>query len=173
MGLTNVQIVAPFCRTPDEAVRLVDVLADCLSGRRAGKDPEIRFVVQTPLNVRESAHFVELGSGLFIDLDRLSSLLAGGESELATESLPQRGVRKALQDEIVHVLDAAHRKNKPAGLWSRHSCLDSELVQFLVTAGIDGLSVPLDCLLEVVRDVAAGENGWNRVDRRDLARPED
>jgi pyruvate,water dikinase len=173
IGLTNVQVVAPFCRTTDEAARLGNVLADSLGGRHTPEGPGIHFVVQSPLNVRDSARFAELGSGLFIDWDRLLALLAGEESTLRTESQEWRTARKTLQDDIVHVLDAAHQENKPVGLWSRYSCLDAEWVQFLVTAGIDALSVPLDCLLEVVHNVAASENARNHGDRREFPRLED
>jgi hypothetical protein len=109
---------------------------------------------------------------MFIDLEALLRLAVGAEGELSESADAWRDGRQVVEREILRVLDAAHEQNKPVGLWSRFSSLSPELVRFLVCAGTDAISIPLESVPEVIREVAATENSLDPVCREARPRPE-
>jgi len=76
MGLTNVKLIAPVCRTPEEGRRLLMLLEK--HGLVRGKDGlEIYLQVQTPSNLFLIEQFGRLFDGFIVEAEDLLSLATG------------------------------------------------------------------------------------------------
>ncbi|WP_234443613.1 putative PEP-binding protein [Streptomyces sp. NRRL B-24484] len=157
MGLTNPVIMIPFCRTPEEADRVLAVMAD--NGLARGRNGLRVFVMaEIPANILLAEEFAQrfdgfsIGSNDFTQLtlgvDRDSDLLA----HLFDESNP------AVTRSIETLIATAHAAGRHVGLCGQRPSNDPAFTRFLVDAGIDSISVTPDSFAAVKQQVAAAEH---------------
>ena len=153
MGLTNVVVMIPFCRTLGEADRvLAELAANGLV--RGDRGLEVYVMCEIPNNVVLAAEFAarfdgfSIGSNdltqLTLGVDRDSSLLA----HLFDEQDP--GVKRL----IAEVIRVAHQHGRKVGLCGQAPSDRAEFAGFLAAAGIDSISVTADALPRVVAHLA-------------------
>jgi pyruvate,water dikinase len=154
MGLTNLKVMIPFCRTLGEASR---VLAELSSHglRRGERDLEVWVMCEIPNNVILAEEFAELFDGFSIGSNDLTQLALGvdRDSELLAHLFDERdpGVKRLIR----MVVEAAHRKGRRVGLCGQAPSDHPEFAEFLVECGIDSISVTPDSLARVVERIAA------------------
>ncbi|MEL7210949.1 MAG: putative PEP-binding protein, partial [Actinomycetota bacterium] len=77
MGLTNLKVMVPFCRTPEEGRAVIDVLAD--GGLVQGADDlEVYVMAEIPANVLQAEEFAAVFDGFSIGSNDLTQLTLGG-----------------------------------------------------------------------------------------------
>jgi pyruvate,water dikinase len=152
MGFRNVKLMIPFCRTLDEARRVLGELEK--HGLRRGEDDlEVYVMCEIPNNVLLADEFSELFDGFSIGSNDLTQLTLGidRDSELLAplfnESDP--GVKRLIR----MVVEAAHRRGRTVGLCGQAPSDDPDFAAFLVEIGIDSISVSPDALGRVVRRI--------------------
>lgn len=154
MGLTNVKVMVPFCRTLDEARRVLDVMA-AADLRRGADGLEIYLMCEVPNNAVLANEFADLFDGFVISSHDLAQLVLGVDrsSELLSHIHDERdpGVR-AIVTRIVHL---AHRKGIPVGFFGQPPRDDPGYARFLASLEIDSISVAPDALSRVMRHLAA------------------
>jgi pyruvate,water dikinase len=153
MGLTNVKVMIPFCRTLEEARRVLDVMA-AADLRRGDDGLEIYVMCEIPNNVVLASEFAELFDGFSIGSNDLTQLVLGvdRDSELLSHIFDENdpGVRAM----IARVVELAHRKDRPVGFCGQAPSDDPEYARFLASLGIDSISVTPDALARVVVHLA-------------------
>jgi pyruvate,water dikinase len=148
MGLTNLKLMIPFCRTLGEA-RLV--LAELeRNGLRRGVDGlEIYVMCEIPNNVILAAEFAELFDGFSIGSNDLTQLALGidRDSELLAPLFDERdpGVKRL----IAMVVKAAHEAGRPVGICGQAPSDYPEFAEYLAGLGIDSMSLNPDALIGV------------------------
>jgi pyruvate,water dikinase len=153
MGLANVRLMIPFCRTLGEARKVLAELER--NGLRRGQDGlEVWVMCEIPNNVLLAEEFSELFDGFSIGSNDLTQLTLGidRDSELLAPLFDERD--PGVQRFIRMVIEAAHRRGRPVGFCGQAPSDHPEFAAFLVEAGIDSISVTPDSLAEVVRCVA-------------------
>ncbi|MBS1118440.1 MAG: ppsA [Deltaproteobacteria bacterium] len=153
MGLTNVKVMIPFCRTLGEGrAVLAELAANGL--RRGDHELEVYVMCEIPNNVVLAAEFSELFDGFSIGSNDLTQLTLGvdRDSSLLAHLFDEQdpGV-KALITEVVEV---AHRHHRKVGLCGQAPSDHPEFAGFLASIGIDSISVTPDALPRVVRHLA-------------------
>jgi pyruvate,water dikinase len=156
IGFTNIVVMIPFCRTPEEADRVLEVLAEngLIRGRRG---LAVYAMCEIPSNVLLAEEFAERFDGFSIGSNDLTQLILGVDRDseelahLFDASHP--AVRKAIRDFIVRV----HARNSVVGFCGQAPSDDPRFVRELVDAGIDSVSVSPDGYLAARREVAAAE----------------
>lgn len=153
MGLTNVKVMIPFCRTLDEARRVLDVMAT--ADLRRGEDGlEVYVMCEVPNNGILASDFADLFDGFSIGSNDLTQLVLGvdRDSALLSHILDERdpGVRAL----IARIIDLAHRKGRPVGFCGQAPSDDPEYARFLASLDIDSISVTPDALARVVMHLA-------------------
>jgi len=154
MGLRNVKVMIPFCRTLEEGRRVLAEMA--ANGLRRGVDDlEVYVMCEIPNNVVLAAQFAELFDGFSIGSNDLTQLALGVDRDsslLAPIFDEQDAGVKAL---IASVIQTAHRCGSKVGLCGQAPSDHPEFAGFLADLGIDSISVTADSLPRVLRHLAA------------------
>jgi pyruvate,water dikinase len=154
MGLTNVVVMIPFCRTLGEARAVLAEMArnGLVRGERG---LEVYVMCEIPNNVVLADQFSELFDGFSIGSNDLTQLTLGvdRDSSLLAHLFDEQdpGV-KAL---IAQVVAVAHRHLRKVGLCGQGPSDHPEFAGFLASIGIDTISVTPDALPRVVRHLTA------------------
>jgi pyruvate,water dikinase len=162
MGLTNVRVMIPFCRTLEEGRR---VLAELRRNglRRGDNGLEVWVMCEIPNNVILAEEFSELFDGFPIGSNDLTQLALGvdRDSTLLAHLFDERdpGVKRL----IGMVVDAAHRHHRKVGICGQAPSDFPELAAWLAEIGIDSMSLNPDSLATVARRLAAAQRPSMRV----------
>lgn len=158
IGLRNIVAMIPFCRTPEEADQVLEVMAKhgLLRGRHG---LEIYLMCEIPSNIIMVDEFARRFDGFSIGSNDLTQLLLGvdRDSERLSGVFDERSetVRRA----IAAFIGEAQGHHRPVGLCGQAPSDHPEFARFLVQAGIDSISVNPDSFLSVKEAVAAAEKG--------------
>ena len=156
MGLTNVRIMVPFCRTLDEASRVVQELARNGLSRHAN-GLELYMMVEIPSNVILLSDFAEYFDGFSIGSNDLTQLTLGvdRDSEIVAHVFDERD--KAVRTLIAQAIQQARRLGRKIGLCGQAPSDYPEFASFLVECGIDSMSLNPDAVLPTTRVVLDAE----------------
>ncbi|MGI8852860.1 MAG: phosphoenolpyruvate synthase [Methyloceanibacter sp.] len=157
MGFTNVLVMIPFCRSPEEADRVLEVMAE--SGlKRGDKGLEIYVMCEIPSNVILADIFAQRFDGFSIGSNDLTQLTLGidRDSELLASVFDEQS--KAVKWMIGSVIQAAHQAGVKVGLCGEAPSNHPEFAEFLVERGIDSISVVPDSFITVKNHVAKAES---------------
>ena len=156
IGLRNVVAMIPFCRTPEEADRVLAEMA--ANGLERGKDGlEVYVMCEIPSNVLLAGEFAARFDGFSIGSNDLTQLTLGVDRDsrdLAHLFDERSPAVKAL---IRQVIAAAHAAGRKVGICGQAPSDYPEFAEFLVEAGIDSISLNPDSVAEVRRRIAAVE----------------
>lgn len=156
MGLNNVKLMIPFCRTLEEADRVLRVMSDY--GLARGENGlEIYVMAEIPSNVLLAEEFADRFDGFSIGSNDLTQLTLGidRDSGLLIESFDERN--EAVKKMIRMLLHSAKRKGVKVGICGQAPSDYPEFAEFLVREGIDSLSLNPDSIIEVRKRVAQVE----------------
>jgi pyruvate,water dikinase len=156
MGLVNLKLMVPFCRTLEEARRVLLEMEK--NGLRRGEDElEVYVMCEIPSNVILAEDFAELFDGFSIGSNDLTQLTLGvdRDSELLAPLFDERD--PAVKALVRQVVQAAHRKHRKVGLCGQAPSDHPEYAEFLAEIGIDSISLSPDALAAVAARLAARE----------------
>jgi pyruvate,water dikinase len=157
LGFSNVLVMIPFCRSTQEADRVLKVMAE--NGLERGKDGlEVYVMCEIPSNVILAKDFAERFDGFSIGSNDLTQLTLGvdRDSEELAELFDEQDA--AVKWMINQVIIAAHEANAKVGICGEAPSNHPEFAQFLVERSIDSISVSPDSFIAVKRAVAAAED---------------
>lgn len=156
MGLSNVKLMIPFCRTVEEGRRVLAVME--AEGLRRGEEHlEIYVMCEVPSNVILADEFAHIFDGFSIGSNDLTQLLLGvdRDSELVAPLFDERnGAVTAMVGEVIRKARAAGRK---IGICGQAPSDYPEFARFLVGAGIDSISVNPDVMVRTWQWIARVE----------------
>lgn len=160
MGLKNVQLMVPFCRTVTEAKAVIDALAK--NGLKQGEDGlKIWVMCELPSNVFAVDEFAQVFDGFSIGSNDLTQLILGCDRDsgdlanIFDESDP------AVTVAICQAIAGAHRHGRLIGICGQAPSDKPEFAAFLVEHGIDSISLTPDSVMDAVQSVARAEKMLN------------
>jgi pyruvate, water dikinase len=157
MGLRNVKLMVPFCRTVEEGRRVIAELAR--HGLVQGEDGlEIYVMCEIPSNVVLAKEFAEVFDGFSIGSNDLTQLILGvdRDSELVARLFDERN--EAVTRTVAQVIAAAHHAGRKIGICGQAPSDYPEFARFLVEQGIDSLSLNPDAQLRTWMEIARLED---------------
>jgi len=159
MGLTNVKVMVPFCRTPEEGRQVIRAMGE-FGLRRGENGLEVYVMCEIPSNVVLAEEFADVFDGFSIGSNDLTQLTLGldRDSELVAHIFDERN--EAVKRLVKQVIDAAHR-HKPRrkiGICGQAPSDFPEFADFLVECGIDSMSLNPDVVLSTRLNIAEVEN---------------
>ena len=156
MGLTNVKLMIPFCRTVEEGKEVKRVMAENgLKRRKNGL--EIYVMTEIPGNVVVGEDFAEIFDGFSIGSNDLTQLTLGidRDSELVSNLFTEKD--NAVKTLIGWAIDKAHYKDRKIGLCGQAPSDFPEFAQFLVESGIDSISFNPDAVAKGIENIVEAE----------------
>lgn len=156
MGLTNVKLMIPFCRTPEEADK---VLAEMASNGlcRGERDLEIYVMVEIPSNVLLADEFARRFDGFSIGSNDLTQLTLGLDRDSSLVSSLFDEENPAVKALISETIRAAKRNNIHVGLCGQAPSDIPAFARFLVLEGIHSISFNPDALLKGIENIGNSE----------------
>ncbi len=154
MGLTNVKLMTPFCRTLEEGRRVLAEM-EAAGLKRGGNGLEVYVMCEIPNNVVLADEFAALFDGFSIGSNDLTQLTLGvdRDSELLAHVFDERdpGVKKMIETAV----RAAQRCGRKIGICGQAPSDYPEFAAWLADIGIDSISLNPDSLAGVARRLAA------------------
>ncbi|KAK4642992.1 hypothetical protein QC761_0063210 [Podospora bellae-mahoneyi] len=139
MGFTNAVVMVPFCRTVDEAKKVLDVMAE--NGLRRGEGGlKVYVMCEIPSNVILAERFTEHFDGFSIGSNDLTQLTLGvdRDSGLLADLFDEQD--EAVKWMIARVIRVARERGSKVGICGQAPSDHPEFARFLVEAGIDSIS---------------------------------
>ena len=153
IGMDNITIMIPFCRTPEEADKVLEVMAEY--GLKRGENGlQIYVMAEIPSNILLADEFAKRFDGFSIGSNDLTQLVLGIDRDSA-ELAPLFDERnEAVKRMIRELIERAHRAGAKVGLCGQAPSDKPDFAEFLVEAGIDSISLNPDSVLKVIRHIA-------------------
>lgn len=148
MGLTNVIIMIPFVRTPEEGQKVIDIMN--AQGLVQGKNGlQIYAMCEIPANVIIADQFLKIFDGYSIGSNDLTQLILGvdRESGLIAHIFNERN--DAVTKMLKMAIEACKQKGKYIGICGQAPSDYPEITEFLVKNGIDSISLNPDSLYKM------------------------
>lgn len=156
MGLTNVIVMIPFCRSTKEADRVLAVMAE--NGLKRGQNGlEVYVMCEIPSNVILAKAFAERFDGFSIGSNDLTQLTLGVDRDSGELAELFDEQDEAVKWMIESVIREAHKAGAKVGLCGEAPSNHPEFAGFLVACGIDSMSVSPDSFIPVKKRVAVAE----------------
>ncbi len=156
MGLTNVKLMIPFCRTVEEGKQVLAVLAE--AGLRRGENGlEVYVMCEIPANVILTEAFADIFDGFSIGSNDLTQLTLGldRDSEIVAHLFDERN--PAVMQLIEQVIRRAHACGRKVGICGQAPSDYPEFARFLVGCGIDSISLNPDTVLKTTQGILQAE----------------
>ncbi len=163
MGLTNVKLMIPFCRTVDEGRKVIDVM-DEYGLRQDDNGLEIYVMVEVPSNAILAEEFAKIFDGFSIGSNDLTQLTLGTERDSAIISDLFNENDEAVKSLISMTIEKAIKSGIKVGLCGQAPSDHPEFAQFLVEQGIDSISFNPDALVKGIENVNKAERRKIKMD---------
>ena len=156
MGLTNVKLMIPFCRTPDEGRKVIEVMEE-FDLKRGENGLEIYVMAEIPSNCIQVAEFAEIFDGFSIGSNDLTQLSLGvdRDSSIVNELFNEENM--TTKHLISMVIEGAHQSRRKVGLCGQAPSDYPEFAQFLVMQNIDSISFNPDALIKGLDNINVAE----------------
>jgi pyruvate,water dikinase len=158
MGLTNVKLMIPFCRTVDEGRKVLAEL-EKHGLKRGDAGLEVYVMCEIPSNIILADEFAEIFDGFSIGSNDLTQLILGvdRDSEIVADIFDERNA--AVKKMIAQVIAVARAKKRKIGICGQAPSDYPEFAQFLVEQKIDSISLNPDTVLQTTQAILEAEKG--------------
>jgi pyruvate,water dikinase len=157
LGFANIIIMIPFCRTPAEADRVLEVMAQ--EGlKRGDQGLQVYMMCEIPSNVILAKEFASRFDGFSIGSNDLTQLVLGvdRDSDILAKLFDESN--EAVTRSIASVIADAHASRIKIGICGEAPSNDAKFAAFLVQCGIDSMSLNPDSFVRTLKSVAAAEH---------------
>ena len=147
MGFTNVEVMVPFVRTPEEARHVTELLAE--NGLQRGENGlRLIMMCELPSNALLAEEFLEYFDGFSIGSNDLTQLTLGldRDSGLVAESFDERNA--AVKRLLAMAIEAARRQGKYVGICGQGPSDHPDLAHWLMRQEISSISLNPDTVVE-------------------------
>jgi pyruvate,water dikinase len=161
MGLTNIKLMIPFCRTVEEGKLVIKEMRKY--GLIQGKNKlQIYMMCEIPSNVILADDFAKIFDGFSIGSNDLTQLILGldRDSELISRLYDERN--PAVKDRIADVIKKARKNKIKIGICGQGPSDHADFAQFLVKCGIDSISLNPDTVLKTTIAIVNEEKKLKR-----------
>ncbi len=148
LGFDNIKVMIPFCRTLEEADKVLEILSQ--NGLSKNEGVEVYIMCEIPSNVILADEFAKKFSGFSIGSNDLTQLVLGvdRDSKELAHIFDERN--EAVQKTICQLLDVAHKNKCKVGICGQAPSDYPEFAQFLVKNKIDSISLNPDSVLGII-----------------------
>lgn len=164
MGLKNLKVMVPFCRTVEEGKKVLEIMAE--NGLRRGLNGlEVYVMAEIPANIILADKFCQIFDGFSIGSNDLTQLILGIDRD-SGGTLKVAGVsnekNEAVKEMIKSLIKTAKKYRRKVGICGQGPSDFPDFAEFLVEQGIDSLSLNPDTVLATTIAIAKKEKQLKR-----------
>ncbi len=146
LGLTNIKAMIPFCRTLDEADKVIALMRK--HGLKRGVNGfELYVMAEVPSNFILAEEFANRFDGFSIGSNDLTQLTLGVDRDNSNISHIYNENNQAVKDMISKLIKVAKKKKVKVGICGQGPSDFPEFAKFLVNEGIDSISLTPDTVI--------------------------
>jgi pyruvate,water dikinase len=174
MKLSNVMVMLPFCRTPEEAEKVKHIMTEqgLVQGEPGQQPLELYCMAEIPSNIIMADEFSSVVDGFSIGSNDLTQLTLGldRDSELVSHIYDERNT--AVRRMIGQLINTAHQHNCTVGICGQAPSDFPSFADFLVRAGIDSISLNPDtaiqtkALIHVIETAQSSGIQYDKIDSK-------
>jgi pyruvate,water dikinase len=152
MGLTNLKVMIPFCRTVEEGRKVLSVMKEHHL-ERGVQGLEVYVMCEIPSNVIAAESFAEIFDGFSIGSNDLTQLTLGvdRDSEIVAHVFDERD--PAMLSFFQMALERVRKTGKKIGICGQAPSDYPDFAKFLVQHGIDSLSLNPDAVIKTTLEI--------------------
>jgi pyruvate,water dikinase len=156
MGFTNIIAMIPFCRTVEEADKVLAIMAEC-GLTRSEEGLQVYMMCEVPSNVVLADEFAQRFDGFSIGSNDLTQLVLGVDRDSAEIAHLFDPKNLALSRMIREVIRVAHQHGVKVGICGQAPSDYPQFAEFLVSCGIDSISLNPDSFATTINSIARAE----------------
>jgi pyruvate,water dikinase len=156
MGLANVKVMIPFCRTVEEGNKVIAVMKR-YGLERGYNNLQIYVMAEIPSNVILAEKFAQIFDGFSIGSNDLTQLTLGIDRDSAIVSDLFSEQNEAAKEMIATVIAKSKKEGIKIGLCGQAPSDFPEFAKFLVKQGIDSISFNQDAILKGIENILKAE----------------
>jgi len=148
-GLKNIVVMIPFCRTPEEAKKVLALMKDF--GLERGVDNlKVYVMCEIPSNVILAKDFLEITDGFSIGSNDLTQCLLGLDRDNAHIAFIANEFHEASQEMIKKAIVACKEMGKYSGICGDAPSSIEGFAEFLIDCGIQSISLSPDAVMKTI-----------------------
>ncbi len=161
MGIVNVKAMVPFCRTLEEAHKVLSIMSQ--NGLKRGHNGfEVYVMAEIPSNIILAEQFADLFDGFSIGSNDLTQLMLGVDRDNYMVAHDYNENNDAVKAMISHLIHIGKRKRVKVGICGQAPSDYPEFARFLVEQGIDSVSLAPDTIIKTTIDLKKTEDKLGR-----------
>ncbi|MBO1437314.1 phosphoenolpyruvate synthase [Meiothermus sp. CFH 77666] len=161
MGLTNLVVMIPFCRTVEEGQRVLEVMKE--GGLERGKNGlEVYVMAEIPSNVILAEAFSQIFDGFSIGSNDLTQLVLGVDRDSTQVAALFDERNQAVKWACAELIQKAHKHGRKVGICGQAPSDYPEFAAFLVEAGIDSISLNPDSVVRTKKRIVETEKALGK-----------
>lgn len=168
-GLTNVIIMVPFCRTPEEGEQVLKTMEE-FGLKRGENGLQVYVMCEIPSNVILAEEFAKIFDGFSIGSNDLTQLTLGVDRDSALVAHVYSEKNKAVVTLIREVIHTAHKYKRKVGICGQAPSDYPEFAEMLVREGIDSISLNPDTVVSTRERIAAVEKTLGKAGTKTSAK---
>ncbi len=152
LGLTNLIVMVPFCRTVEEGKKVIEKMAEY--GLRQGQNGlKVYAMCEIPSNVILAEEFLDVFDGMSIGSNDLTQLTLGIDRDNADLGKIANEKDEAVKKLIASVIKTANKMDKYIGICGQAPSDYEDFALFLVKEGIQSMSLNPDTVMKTTQAV--------------------
>ena len=156
IGLKNVSVLIPFCRTPEEGKQVLEAMK--ANGLERGQNGlKVYIMCEIPSNILLADEFLEICDGMSIGSNDLTQLTLGLDRDSGIVAKIANERNPAVKKLIAEIIKKCKEKNKYIGICGQAPSDFPDYAEFLVEQGIDSISLNSDTIIKTLELVAEKE----------------
>jgi pyruvate,water dikinase len=152
-GLKNIWVMVPFCRTPEEGKKVLELMKKF--GLEKGKDGlKVICMCEIPSNVILAEEFLKIFDGFSIGSNDLAQLVLGLDRDSALVAKIGDERNKAVKEMVKKVIKICNQKKKYCGICGQAPSDYLEFAEFIMKEGIESMSINPDTVIKTILNLA-------------------
>ena len=150
MGLMNVVPMIPFCRTPEEGRKVVEIMAKHGLNRKKDKNLKIYVMCEIPSNILLADEFLEIFDGMSIGSNDLTQLTLGLDRDSGIVTHIANEKDESVKKLIAEIIRKCNAKKKYIGICGQAPSDYPDFLEFLIREGIKSISLNPDSVIKAM-----------------------
>ena len=150
MGLKNVIPMIPFCRTPEEGKKVVEIMAKHGLDRKKDKSLRVYVMCEIPSNILSADAFLDVFDGMSIGSNDLTQLTVGIDRDSSIINNITNENDPAIKKSIATVIAVCKKRKKYIGICGQAPSDFPDFSTFLVRHGIESISLNPDSIIKTI-----------------------